>query len=235
MELSTMLRDALNDVSELVNENTATTALARAALLHGARRIWTAKSIWPQLSGCKTETSWIGTKAYDLSWSHSQISERPDVLCQVKIGTKAQEDQEFLLYLGDLAFAALDHETFGIHPITVAVVPSARNTRYWSRLCPDSGEIRLVLDPGKAADAQARGADWIDSATGEIRPYTRSQYQKIFGAGTNAKFVGLFHRPGRFAIRARAERVLSGLFTIYCHQVTEGVFEGPDDLMTWWP
>lgn len=235
MELAEILSSALCDVRELPNENAATAALARSALRGGARVIWTAKSIWPQLSACRRETSWVETKAYDLSWSCSEAANRPDVLCQVKMGTKLQEDQEFLLYLGDLAFAALDHAVAGIHPITVAVVPRSRNTRFWSRICPDAGEITLTLDPRTASEGQARGVEWINQETGEIRPYARSQYQKIFGAGTNAKFVGLFRRPGRFVVRARAERHVSGDFVVYCHQVTEGAFTGPGDLLTWWP
>lgn len=231
------LQQGIATLNSLPNENAATTALARAVRGSGAKSFWTAKTIWPALGGASHSTSWKGSKAYDLSWAMNAAAASPDYFVQVKLGNKAQEDQEVLLFLGDLAFAALDYSPACQSIMGVAVIPVNRQTAYWSRLVPATGtQMSLVLDPAAATNAVARGAAWIEPTQSRIAPYTKSQYSKIFGAGTNAKFVGLFHRAGNVAITFDVCQVVAGSFNLLVYEVTaKPTYHGPSSLLEWWP
>jgi hypothetical protein len=143
---------------DLPNENAATRCLAASLHASGIRRFWTAKSVWDALPGSVLDTSWAGYKAYDLSWASDPALPDPDNIAQVKIGTKDQEDQEVLLFLGDVAFAALDHAADERTAYCMAVIPSDRQTRYWSRLQPAGYRMKLILSPSTASDASCRQA-----------------------------------------------------------------------------
>ena len=186
--MSPALLDALAlgiaSLESLPNENAATSALARALHVSGVSSFWTAKSIWPEIPGATLQTSWKASKAYDLSWAQAARSNTPTHLMQVKLGTKTQEDQEVLLFLGDLAFASLDCAGPGVNVLCAAVVPIGRQTSYWHRLKPVNGDrMVMMLNPAAATDAVARGADWIDPNTGRIAPSTRSQYSVCVRSG----------------------------------------------------
>jgi hypothetical protein len=224
-------------LKSLPNENAATSALATALHVSGVSAFWTAKSIWSEIPGATLQTSWKASKAYDLSWAQAGRSSAPTHLMQVKLGTKEQEDQEVLLFLVDLAFASLDCSRPDVNVLCAAVVPIGRQTQYWHRLEPLSGDrMVMILNPSAATDGVARGADWIDSNTGRIAPSTRSQYSKIFGAGTNAKFVGLFNRPGTASIEASVHARDAGDYRLLVYQLRGApAFSGPGSLAYWWP
>jgi hypothetical protein len=231
------LKHGIATLSSLPNENAATVALASALHASGARRFWTAKTIWQPLVGATCSTSWKGSKAYDLSWAMNKAAKSPEHLLQVKLGNKTQEDQEVLLFLGDVAFAALDHSPAHKSIMGVAVIPANRHTTYWSKLVPTTGtQMSLVLDPAAATNVVARGTAWINPTNGRITPSAKSQYSKIFGAGTNAKFVGLFQRKGKVTVAFDVCQVTAGAFNLLVYEVMAApVYQGPLSLLEWWP
>lgn len=235
--LLALLAGGITPLQDIPNENAVTTALATAIHSSGARKFWTASSVWPMLHGAECSTSWKASKAYDLSWATAATAAHPDHLLQVKLGNKTQEDQEVLLFLGDLAFAALDYSLYQQSIVGVAVIPIGRATSYWSRLVPLAGtQMSLVLDPSTASNAMARGSAWIDPMGGRIAPTTKSQYSKIFGAGTNAKFIGLFHRHGKVTMTFDVHLAPAGFFSLLAFKVSAAPqYQGPGSLQEWWP
>lgn len=197
-----------------LKEKEATAALALAMHGQGIERFWTAKDSQALLAAAKCSASWqgvdrAGLKSFDLCWAPLKTAQKPTVKLQVKLGNKEQEDQEVLLFLADVIHAAMDW--CGTCTVCVALVPKARvpQLAYWNRLVPGAlggqgGAMRIVLNPTQALTQQAQGPAWIDPLLGRIAPQTRSQYSKLFSAGTNGKFVGLFRRPGRVEIDVQA-------------------------------
>lgn len=232
------LASGISSLPALPNENAATGALAAGLLAAGAKAFWTAKTLWSSLASATCcYTSWKGAKAYDLSWATSCNATSPDHLLQVKLGNKSQEDQEVLLFLGDLAFAALDfsHSTPSI--MCAAVIPAGRNATYRNRLSPTTGkQMTLVLDPSAAQRAMVRGSGWIDPCLARICPTTTSQCSKIFGAGTNAKFIGLFQRKGQVTILCDVETLMCGSYKLLVYSVADRPnFMGSGTLEEWRP
>ena len=233
----------LNGVAHVpVQEKLLTRQLAAACASSGAKHLWLADdSRPPDVSRSCTSRELRAVKKYDLAWSESG-SAVPEQLCQVKLARPAgQEDQEVLLFLGDVLYAALDSRSTGASAWVLAGVSRQQSTGHWSRMLSLAGspagprDVAFVLEPSAASTGLARGASWIDQGGACIAPTTRSQYNKIFGAGTDAKFVGLWVRPGRVIVRLRLETRATTGGHVLLADVRGLETTGIDDLQRWWP
>jgi hypothetical protein len=156
---------------------------------------------------------------------------------QVKYGRDLTKSyQEVLLFLGDLAYAALDWSLSAgkVRAYVAAVVPQRSvSGDHWQGICRASGNVQLILDPVNSISGNAIGWDYIDFANGTITPKYRSQYQRIFGGGTNAKFVGLYKRPGKVVVSAAASCVSLSRWRVALYEVSD--LHGPENIEQWWP
>lgn len=237
------------EVNALNQENVTTQNFAHAIMDCGARKFWTAKSVGRNLQLPSTQNSFKRTKTYDLSWAENQDANMPEDLLQVKLANKDQKDQEVLLFIGDLAFCALDYKLINNqnqnqNPITkfhgAAVIPinEYNASTHWQKMCPEQGTtMTLELNPMAARhDLVIQQHEWIYPNEGRIQPYAKSQYRKIFGAGTNAKFVGLFNREGKVSMKFNVCKIIAINFILLVYTVAESPqTEGMASLEVWWP
>lgn len=171
-----------------------------------------------------------------MAWSTSG-NKSPEHVLQLKVADVAdQEDQKGLLFLGDIAAAAMDrHLLNGSLSAHAAIVVENIASRKRLASLPTTGTVSLRLDPQTAVERDENGVSWVTGST--IHPATPGQYNKIFGAGTNGKFVGLWRRPGTVTIEASASLETVGQFTIILYSVltVDIVNSGGLSVEHWWP
>jgi hypothetical protein len=216
-------------------ENLATQAVAETVAANGATAIWTATDTPANLQELEARGSWTGVKTYDVAWSTSPNPAVPTRVVQVKHDNSGAESQKAVLFVGDVAFSALDSI---LHPgilFTVIGYYALAEATYWPLLA-GAGSYTIFLDPVNAQEGNMR-PDWIDPATKRMAPVTRTAYNRIFGAGTNAKFSGLWRRPGTLTIEAavRTHKAAKSKYGLVAYTIKGATFGGAGDVQDWWP
>jgi hypothetical protein len=237
MDFDDLFGIAIRGVSTLPQtgqEKLANAAIAAALAQSGQRVIWVAASAHSQLGDAACRSCFKRTKVYDIAWAASPSALEPDALCQVKLGQKADDGQEVLLFLGDIVYAALDRRLHGDRVYVIGLVAVGAKP-YWNTIRPQGRSLRLVLDPTSALPGKVKGVDWLRK-DGAIQPAGRGQYEKIFGAGTNAKFVGLYSRPGVVTVECAAARASAGVYDVILIEPLSLSLNGASlPLESWWP
>jgi len=237
-ELIQLLGDAIQAAPPFSKESEVHVALALGLRLRGVGRIWASKTVSDSLGDPSIRrTRIVGlTKYPDLSWATGQDGPMPDVIGQIKFAGSLQPTQEPALYLGDIAFAGLDFARLKAGEFfTAAVIEKVRFRRYWGHLVSaQGGTFTLVLDPSSCKVDEIDGRTWV-SPEGIARPYTRGDYNRIFCAGTNGKFLGLWHRPGTFTIVTDTRCRETEKYWVLLHVVRQARLDSELPLELWWP
>lgn len=173
------------------------------ASLYPTGHVWVGRpSVAAVQAAGRTLPSWRANKlgrVYDLAWSRSGTSQ-PEAALQVKRKTTTPVSSKVLLFLSDILWGAIDSGTSNIEYSALYYEPGSFTDLYWPRFLTCSPSAKLIIDPSGVPMTTGNTSAWIDGRAKTIRPASQRQLNQVFSGGTNGKFVGLWHRPGRLEI-----------------------------------
>lgn len=143
--------------------------------------------------------------------------------------------QKFLLFLGDVAWAAFDSQGANASFTVVHRETSRPPADYWLKFIACSPRAQLVLQPTHVPASAPNNASWIDTVSERVTPAALTHLQQIFAAGTNGKFVGLWRRAGSLVIDIDIRFELTASATVIGATVEGLQFNGTGALADWWP